>query len=429
MNEVILSVSQYIMAALINLFNFWFYKSVYGYKYNKKWVYVLGYFITSVILISVNNLGNPYINAVYSFTSYYIICMIFFESRIEKFWVHTVLLWSMSIFCDIITTLMWSVIGDYTLSDILNNGWLMIISNFCNTVLIFWSYRLYLNLYKKLNVESIKIKAVLFLIFMNFFEAFTVISYSSTITDRISGIKMITILIGFLFINLFMVYTLNQVSESYKYKYENNLMQKQNKIQLENFREISRKYEESRKTIHDIKKHLNSLKSLEYTDKDRAEEYGSIIEQKVDSLFYEFPCSNQLLSIIMSQKILICRNESIKVSTKIEDIPFGFIEDFDITAIFANLWDNAIEACRELDENRSIDIVIGKVNGFYVISFENSFNGTISKNGDILQSTKNNHDGVGLAIIRAAVEKYGGFFSVSAEENIFKSEIMIPINE
>ena len=76
-----------------------------------------------------------------------------------------------------------------------------------------------------------------------------------------------------------------------------------------------------------------------------------------------------------------------------------------------------------------VDIVIGKVNGFYVISFENSFSGEISKSGDILQSTKNNHDGVGLAIIRAAVEKYGGFFSVSAEENIFKSEIMIPINE
>lgn len=355
--------------------------------------------------------------------------MIFFESSIKKIWFHNLLLWSIGMFSDIITTLMWSVIGNYTLNNILSDNGLMIISNCCYLLLVFVSYRLYLNLYRKFNVESIKVKTVLFMIFMNFFEVFTVMSYSYEITDRISGIKMIVMLLGFLFINLFMVYTLNQVSESYKYKYENNLMQKQSKIQLDNFREISRKYEESRKTIHDIKKHLNTLKSLKYADKDRAEEYGSIIEQKVDSLFYEFPCSNQLLSIIMSQKILICRNENIKVSTKIEDIPFNFIEDFDITAIFANLWDNSIEACREYDNNRFIDIVIGKVNGFYVISFENSFNGTISKSGDILQSTKHNHDGVGLTIIKSSVEKYGGFFSASAEENVFKSEIMIPINE
>ncbi|MCH5194688.1 MAG: GHKL domain-containing protein [Oscillospiraceae bacterium] len=429
MNEVILLVSQYIMITLINLFVFLFFKKVYGCKYNKKWIYISGYFITLTILIGVNKLGNPYFNAVYTFTSNWIICMIFFESNIKKIWFHNLLLWSICIFCDMITTLMWSIIGDYTFNNILSNNSFMTTSNFCYVLLIFVSLRLYSNLYQKLNVESIKIKTALFIFFMTFFEVFTVMSYSSQITDRDNGIKMIIIVFGFLFIHLFLVYTLNQVSESYKYKYENNLMQKQNKIQLENFREISRKYEESRKTIHDIKKHLNTLKSLEYADKDRAEEYGSIIEQKVDSLFYEFPCSNQLLSIIMSQKILICRNENIKVSTKIEDIPFDFIEDFDITAIFANLWDNSIEACREYDNNRFIDIVIGKVNGFYVISFENGFNGTISKSGDVLQSTKHNHDGVGLTIIKSSVMKYGGFFSASADENVFKSEIMIPINE
>ena len=224
---------------------------------------------------------------------------------------------------------------------------------------------------------------------------------------------------------MYIVYFIDESAKLYKSQYENNLMRKQNQLQLDNFREISEKYEDARKTIHDIKKHLNSLKALGYSDMHRAEEYGNIIEQKVDSLFYEFPCSNRLMGIIMSQKITTCRNEMIELKTKIEDISFEYIEDFDITAIFANLWDNAIEACREVDENRFIEVIIGRVNGFDIISFENSFNGIVNFKGDVFTSTKNDHNGVGLTIIKSAVEKYGGFLTTSVDNKVFKAEIFI----
>ena len=50
----------------------------------------------------------------------------------------------------------------------------------------------------------------------------------------------------------------------------------------------------------------------------------------------------------MSQKIISAETENIKVHTEIEDLLLDFIVDIDITAIFANLWDNAIEACKKV---------------------------------------------------------------------------------
>ena len=90
----------------------------------------------------------------------------------------------------------------------------------------------------------------------------------------------------------------------------------------------------------------------------------------MDVLFEGFQCSNKILSVIMSQKISEAENLSIKVETKIEDILFEFVNDLDLTAIFANLWDNAIEACQKIKvEDRFIRILIGRVNVFLCYLF------------------------------------------------------------
>ena len=104
------------------------------------------------------------------------------------------------------------------------------------------------------------------------------------------------------------------------------------------------------------------------------------------------------------------------------------MDDLDITALFANLWDNAIEACNKIKaENRFINIDMKKVNAFVVLSLVNSFNGIVHGKGEYIQSTKKQHNGVGLTIIRATVEKYDGVFTTKYDKDIFRSEITIPI--
>ncbi len=124
-------------------------------------------------------------------------------------------------------------------------------------------------------------------------------------------------LIGFIFLNIYIVYFIDAITKAYRKEIEYELMDQQGKIQLENFKEISQKYEESRKVIHDIKKHLATLSELKGMDEKRAQEYSNILSDKVDLLLSGFQCSNQILSIIMNQKMTIAEKNNIKLNTQI----------------------------------------------------------------------------------------------------------------
>ena len=241
-------------------------------------------------------------------------------------------------------------------------------------------------------------------------------------------LKTVIVAAILLVINFLVFYFFDEISTAYKYRYEASLLQRQNEIQLANYTEISRNYQESQKIIHDIKKHLYTMSQLANIDREKADNYRKIIENSIDSLVFGFNCTNQILSIVMSQKISVAESENIKVKTDVEDLSLDFIDDIDITAIFANLWDNAIEACALTSVNeRFIDFSMSQVNGFIIINIQNSCdNDPVSKNGRFV-STKKNHKGIGLSIVSTAVEKYNGLFITDYQNNTFTVEITIPV--
>lgn len=52
--------------------------------------------------------------------------------------------------------------------------------------------------------------------------------------------------------------------------------------------------------------------------------------------------------------IKILSVQGIKVNVSAKDVSMDHIRDFDIAAIFANLRDNAIDACDKVNENKYI---------------------------------------------------------------------------
>ena len=231
-----------------------------------------------------------------------------------------------------------------------------------------------------------------------------------------------------LLINFLVFYFFDEISTAYKYKYEASLLQRQNEIQLSNYTEISKNYQESQKIIHDIKKHLYTLSQLSNIDHEKADNYRKIIEKDMDSLIVGFNCTNPILSIVMSQKISVAERENIRVETDVEDLSLDFIDDLDITAIFANLWDNAIEACRAVSiQDRFVKVVMVEKNNMIVICFENSFNGIVNKKNNRLASIKNSNAGWGLPILSTVAQKYNGLFFTEYAGNTFKAEMSLPV--
>ncbi len=425
MNTELLSfISQSISTATLNLFVFLFCKNMYGCKYKKKHYYILSYLVAIILMITVNMLDNPFVNLLYSFFSANVVCLLLFESDFKKVWAHNLFFWFLFVLTDSATVAIWSIIVGDSFEGILSNYQLMIGSNILNIIFMFAVYRVYLTFRQKISIWITQLKIALFVITITFFQTWIMTVYASHITDKNDGITLIVMMAGFLLINIFLAYILNQVSEAYKYKYELSLSERLNEMYLTNYMEISHKYEESKAIIHDIKKHLFVAEKMK-DDNEAQTEYLSEVYERMNDLFNFFHCSNKILSIILSQKISYAKSKGIKVNVSVEDVPMDFIRDFDITAIFANLWDNAIEACDKVNDGKYIAMDISRHNDFLLINIENSFNGVIIKDKDAFTSTKPYHDGVGLKSVKLVVEKYDGVFMTSYNAVAFRAEITL----
>lgn len=427
-DKILPLISSSVLAAIVYVFIFLIFRKLYTPKYKTKAVYVLS-LITAVICMRLINLvGIPLLNISYTFISINVLSLILYKDSFKRMILHNTLITLITFFCDVSTVVVWSIIKGETLINVLSDSQLMIISNLLNIMMLFLAYRIYVTVIGNDELEMIHYNEIIVLIVMTLFEIFVSHKFVMRVSGKSDGIDLIIILLGFLLFNIFIAGIIGKLSNEYKSKYELNLSKKQNEIQLLHYQEVNSKYKESRKTVHDIKKHLSVITALQSADKERAEKYGSLIEKEVDDLFFNFKCSNEILSIVMSQKIISAEAENIKVHTEIEDLLLDFIVDIDITAIFANLWDNAIEACRKLNiDDRYIKVSMSKINGFIIINVENSYDGKLKERKNKLLSTKNNHDGVGVNIVQSTVEKYNGVFSIKHTDNIFKAEITIPI--
>jgi sensor histidine kinase regulating citrate/malate metabolism len=233
-------------------------------------------------------------------------------------------------------------------------------------------------------------------------------------------------LVEILLIDVLITYQTYKIAEKNSELSKMEIIKVQNQLQLEHYEDTILRYNESRKIIHDLRKHIDVYADLKKEDIAAAEKYSNLINKNINSLVGEFVCSNRILSIIMEHKINQAKRENIEVHLKFTDIPFDFMSDLDVTALFANLWDNAIEGAKTVtDGYRSINITVGEDDGLTVIIFENNYNGILIKQGENFITTKSGeHQGLGLSIINKTVTVNGGHISVSNTDKIFKVSVM-----
>lgn len=421
--ELISAAFQSLSTAALNLFFFFFFDRIYYRKYKGKFIYIIAFILAVFLMILINRFNIPIVNMIYTFVSFNTICGILYKSNFKKSFLYNSILILAMLVSDTATVLIWAIVENTGYNEVLNRYELMCISNILNIIIMFLLFRVYLAILLKHKSSFVRLNEVVAVAVITVFEIFVVYHMCRLPID---GLVFIVIMIGFLALNIYITYIINQVSENAKLKYELEISQRQSEMQMSHYTELDNRYEMSRKIIHDFKKHLETLGELKSQDDEKAYDYEEMVEKEIDSLFMCFKCSNKVLSIVMSQKIAIAEKNKIKVTTDVQDISLDFISDFDITALFANIWDNAIEACCKVsDNNRFIEFVINKVNGFILINVINSYDGNIKTDKERILSTKNNHIGVGLSIIKSIIEKYDGLFVEEHTDSEFKIEITL----
>lgn len=275
---------------------------------------------------------------------------------------------------------------------------------------------------RKKDNTNVKWYEFIFYIFLFLFQIVFFASVSSVIQNYMSGKFLIFLMLGFMILDVCVMVILNRISAARESEQRLRLMQQQGELQHQMYQELQKKYAETCKVAHDINRHVTSLKALIETNdcSDKAQKYLSDLTVESNRLYPAIRNQNPMLEIILNTTMAKCKNNNIEFSMSIEDFEMPFISDMDMTTIFSNLFDNAIEACREIVKSRrKIRIIMRAQMGLIVIKITNpcaDFNISDIKFG---RSTKKNHSGIGLSNVRKAVEKYEGIMNVKKENNMF----------
>lgn len=165
--------------------------------------------------------------------------------------------------------------------------------------------------------------------------------------------------------------------------------------------------------IHDIKKHLQSISTLnDKMEHDKIKEYIHGLMQSSDLREVSRQCDHEMLNAILARYGHQCLNRHIAFHTDIRSGIIDFIADTDITSLFCNLLDNAIEAAGGIpDSFIEISVCKREKTPFIVITVINSSrkNPFDEQNGKLATTKLNKRKhGFGIKSIRKTVAKYQG---------------------
>ena len=165
--------------------------------------------------------------------------------------------------------------------------------------------------------------------------------------------------------------------------------------------------------IHDIKKHLQSISTLnDKMEHDKIKEYIHGLMQSSDLREVSRQCDHEMLNAILARYGHQCLNRHIAFHTDIRSGIIDFIADTDLTSLFCNLLDNAIEAAGGIpDSFIEISVCKREKTPFIVITVINSSrkNPFDAQNGKLATTKLNKRKhGFGIKSIRKTVAKYQG---------------------
>lgn len=232
-------------------------------------------------------------------------------------------------------------------------------------------------------------------------------------------------LVLIVFFNIFITNIFESISKNNELKNKVEFYEKQKNIEYEYYTALESKYNSSRKVIHDVKNHMQTIDSLyEVGESKEAKVYLKEMYGLLDSLGQKIYTENKVLNVVINDKVHLAKKQDIDIEVFIGEVDLSFIKEIDITTIISNLLDNAIEAVKEID-NKKITFKIDNFNNFLIISVANSFKKVKVINNDF-KTTKENHLGLGLKNIKRTTEKYLGSVNIKMANNMFKINIMIP---
>lgn len=430
--EILVIVINYFLAFFSSYIVFDFMSKLNRNKYYKKYVYILAYIIfTLLLIVSYSILENQVLNLVLSLILTVITGHFLYNDKRNYILYYSLFVVVLTVF-QIVVSYAFNricVLGIIKFYDInalfLANS---IVVQFANLS----ASRLFINWYKQKSIN--KFTSVQFLNFLvlplfSMVYIITLIMYMNRFVSTVDNMLLVFNIASIIALNLFVTNIFQDISKNNEMKNRLNLYEKQTTMEYDYYNSLEEKYKNSRKIIHDIKNHIQTIENLyKENEGEKAEIYKNDLFEMFNKLEQRYYTYNKVLNIILNDKCEKAKKYGITINCKIGDISLEKIKDIDVTTIFSNLLDNAIDEVKEIENNKNIFLKVDKFNEFIVINVRNELKSKPVKDKLEFKTTKKNHEGLGLQNVKMAIEKYEGTLRIDFDNNNFKVNIVIPIN-
>ncbi len=238
---------------------------------------------------------------------------------------------------------------------------------------------------------------------------------------------VVVALLFLLSINFIAFYLYDALGRYYVEENEKQLLIQQNEAYSRQFELIQQSQQSIRMIRHDMKNHMMTMNSLvAIGDRQELFEYMKKINANIETETVHVDTGNHYVDSILNYKIEEAIRAGAQVKVEIHIPDKLNIQAFDLNVIIGNLFDNAIEGSKEVEDKRiKFDMVLDR--SMLFIKVQNHYDGHLNRRKGEFLSTKGNEKlrGIGLRSVQSAVSIYDGTMDVETKNGVFDVTILL----
>ena len=235
--------------------------------------------------------------------------------------------------------------------------------------------------------------------------------------------------VGLIMINLLVMGLMQDILVKGEQLRENALTDQKKESQLAHYRDMQVVYERQGRKMHDYKNQIRTMQVL--LKKGDVQAAAELAERLTETISVEMSAVNTnhpIVNAVLNQKFHAAREQEVSMIFRVGDMSGIRLDGEETVILLSNLLDNAIHECVKVartGRKAVINIKLVQEGEKMIFSVKNPVAEKVQITDDIVLDSTGGMHGVGLMNVKAVVDKYGGDFAISCDQEKFQAVVIL----
>ena len=237
-----------------------------------------------------------------------------------------------------------------------------------------------------------------------------------------------------LFSNILIYVGYHQTQKMNQHNLSLQLAKQKDEAKAAYFKTLEEHHDQQRALLHDIRRHLTAIKGIaQNLNAGEVVDYVTNIENLPALRNKVHYCENSMMNVVLSRYKELCQEKNIPFSIDVRFKPYDFLAPHDVTVIFGNLLENAVEAAEEAPDPY-VELRVDTPSGTNLfVSIINPCKAPPQRDeggGYLTYKPNKEKHGMGIKNAASLIRKYGGVLKqhYDTETGLFHTTVVIKRN-